>query len=64
MQLIDDKVTVLLATNNDTKHMDCASFKEEYGIESSLFVEMKALMGDSSDNIPGVAGVGKKQPKL
>ena len=60
LQLIDDKVTVLLATNSDTKVMNGESFREEYGIDSSLFVDMKALMGDSSDNIPGVAGVGKK----
>ena len=60
LQLIDDRVTVLLATNSDTKRMDRAAFKDEYGIEPEMFVDMKALMGDSSDNIPGVAGVGKK----
>ncbi len=60
LQLIDDKVTVLLATNADTKVMDRAAFAEEYGISPSAFVDMKALMGDSSDNIPGVAGIGKK----
>ncbi len=60
LQLIDNRVTVLLATNSDTKRMDKAAFKEEYGIEPDSFVDMKALMGDSSDNIPGVAGVGKK----
>ncbi len=60
LQLIDDKVTVLLATNSDTKVMRREEFLAEYGIEPSCFVEMKALMGDSSDNIPGVAGVGKK----
>ena len=60
LQLIDDKVTVLLATNSDTKIMNADTFREEYGIESTEFVEMKALMGDSSDNIPGVGGVGKK----
>ena len=60
LQLIDDKVTVLLATNSDTKLMNREAFTEEYGIDPSLFVNMKALMGDSSDNIPGVAGVGKK----
>ena len=60
LQLIDDKVTVLLATNKDTKVMRREEFVEEYGIEPSLFVEMKALMGDSSDNIPGVSGIGKK----
>ena len=60
LQLIDDKVTVLLATNSDTKVMNKDAFREEYGIDPSQFVDMKALMGDSSDNIPGVAGVGKK----
>ena len=60
LQLIDNRVTVLLATNSETKHMDEAAFQEEYGISSSAFVDMKALMGDSSDNIPGVGGVGKK----
>lgn len=60
LQLIDDKVSVLLATNNDTKLMHKDEFREEYGIEPEAFVDMKALMGDSSDNIPGVAGIGKK----
>ncbi len=60
LQLIDEKVTVLLATNSDTKVMKEAEFTAEYGITPDLFVDMKALMGDSSDNIPGVAGVGKK----
>ena len=60
LQLIDDKVTVLLATNSDTKIMNSDAFREEYGIDSTQFVDMKALMGDSSDNIPGVGGVGKK----
>ncbi len=59
LQLIDDKVHVLLATNSETKYMDEDAFRQEYGIDSSTFVDMKALMGDSSDNIPGVAGVGK-----
>lgn len=60
LQLIDDKVTVLLATNNDTITVKRGEFREKYGIEPELFVDMKALMGDSSDNIPGVAGVGEK----
>ena len=60
LQLIDDKVTVLLATNTETKTMDADAFRQEYGIDPDRFVDMKALMGDSSDNIPGVAGVGKK----
>ena len=60
LQLIDDKVTVLLATNSDTKVMNAEEFIAEYEIDPSAFVDMKALMGDSSDNIPGVAGIGKK----
>ncbi len=60
LQLIDDKVTVLLATNNDTLTMKRNEFFSKYAIEPELFVDMKALMGDSSDNIPGVAGVGEK----
>ena len=60
LQLIDDKVTVLLATNTDTLTMKRDQFFEKYGVEPELFVNMKALMGDSSDNIPGVAGVGEK----
>ena len=60
LQLIDDKVTVLLATNTDTLTMKRDEFFAKYGVEPQLFVDMKALMGDSSDNIPGVAGVGEK----
>ncbi len=60
LQLIDDKITVLLATNSDTVPMRAKEFEAKYGIPPHLFVEMKALMGDSSDNIPGVAGVGEK----
>lgn len=60
LQLIDPHVHVLLATNNDTIDMDEAKFFEKYGVSSSVFVDVKALMGDSSDNIPGVAGIGEK----
>lgn len=60
LQLIDDKITVLLATNNDTLTFRSEQFTEKYGILPSQFVDMKALMGDSSDNIPGVMGVGEK----
>ena len=60
LQLITDKTTVLLATNKDTLTMDRATFFEKYGVDASQFVDVKALMGDSSDNIPGVAGVGEK----
>ena len=60
LQLIDDRITVLLCTTGDTKKMDREAFISEYEICPTCFVDMKALMGDSSDNIPGVAGIGKK----
>ncbi len=60
LQLISDKTKILLATNNDTLTFDRAAFNEKYGLEPEVFVDVKALMGDSSDNIPGVAGIGEK----
>lgn len=60
LQLIDEKITVLLASNSDTSPVREPEFYEKYGISPKAFVDMKALMGDSSDNIPGVAGVGEK----
>ena len=60
LQLISDTTTVLLATNQDTVRFDRALFVEKYGVQPEQFVDVKALMGDSSDNIPGVAGVGEK----
>ena len=60
LQLIDDKITVLLASNSDTSPIKEPEFYEKYGISPSAFVDMKALMGDSSDNIPGVVGIGEK----
>ncbi len=60
LQLISPRVTVLLATNADTLAMDRDAFFEKYGIEPAQLIELKGLMGDSSDNIPGVPGVGEK----
>ncbi len=60
LQLINNSVSVLLAGNTDTVVYDEESFFEKYGINVSQFVDLKALMGDSSDNIPGVAGIGEK----
>ncbi len=60
LQLIGERVTVLLATNHDTVAMHKEEFIEKYGIPPEHFVDMKALMGDSSDNIPGVRGIGEK----
>lgn len=60
LQLISDTTNVLLAGNQDTVVFDRAKFVEKYTIQPEQFVDLKALMGDSSDNIPGVAGVGEK----
>ena len=60
LQLIDENVKVLLAGNTDTIVYDSAKFEEKYGVRVDQFVDVKALMGDSSDNIPGVAGIGEK----
>lgn len=60
LQLIDDKTIVLLETNKGTVEFNRQKFNEEYGLEPECFVDVKALMGDSSDNIPGVAGIGEK----
>ena len=60
LQLIDENVTVLLATNKETIRYTPDRFREDYGFEPIKLIDLKALMGDSSDNIPGVAGIGEK----
>ena len=60
LQLISPRVHVLLAGNTATIDTDEAAFMEKYGVRPDQFVDVKALMGDSSDNIPGVPGIGEK----
>lgn len=64
LQLVSDEVNVLLAMTKmgkpQTVRYDKARVLEEYHVEPKGLIEIKALMGDSSDNIPGVAGVGQK----
>ena len=60
LQLITDKTNVVLATNTEPLLFDTQAFFEKYGVYPSQFVDVKALMGDSSDNIPGVPGIGEK----
>ena len=67
LQLIDDNVNVKLVISkpgqtNATLY-DRAQFEAEYGFEPKKLIDLKALMGDASDNIPGVAGVGPKTAK-
>ena len=64
LQLAHDGVKVLLARTKMgqavTDVYDEAAIMEEYGITPQALIQVKALQGDSSDNIPGVAGVGQK----
>lgn len=60
LQLIDDNTTVLLATNRETVEYTPEKFMEDYGFEPVKLIDLKALMGDSSDNISGVPGIGEK----
>jgi len=61
-QLIDDAVKVLYPQRSvgETKLYDRSGIMERYGLEPEQLIDYKALVGDSSDNIPGVAGVGDK----
>lgn len=59
-QLVNESVTVLLCSNDDTKVTTPAEIKEKYGVEPKKLIDIKAIMGDSSDNIPGVPGIGEK----
>lgn len=64
LQLITDRTRVKLIKSRmgqtETINFDRAQFVEEYGFEPMILIDLKALMGDTSDNIPGVPGVGEK----
>ena len=64
LQLVTDHTYIELVTSRmgktTTKEMDPGAFRETYGFEPPQMVDFKALMGDPSDNIPGVPGVGEK----
>ena len=64
LQLVGEGVSVLLATTKmgrpETVVMDVDAIKEKYGRTPAQLIDLKALQGDTSDNIPGVPGVGEK----
>ena len=64
LQLVTDQTTVKLVSTRmgrtTTKDMTPEAFREEYGFDPVHIIDLKALMGDTSDNIPGVKGVGEK----
>ena len=60
LQLISKEVEMKLLKSKDYIRYDKESFKEEWGIDPIKVIDLKALMGDTSDNIPGVKGIGEK----
>lgn len=60
LQLITDKVHVKLLKQTGHILMTPETFKETYKVEPKRMIDLKALMGDASDNIPGVKGIGEK----
>ena len=64
LQLITDSTTVKLVSTRmgrtTTRNMTPEAFREEYGFDPIHIIDLKALMGDTSDNIPGVKGIGEK----
>ena len=63
LQLITDHVTVHLVTNRETITYTPEKFRSEYGFEPLSLIDLKALMGDASDHISGVKGIGEKTAK-
>lgn len=62
LQLASDLTKVVITKKGITEKdiYDGESFKKEYGITPTQFIDMKGLMGDKSDNIPGVPSIGEK----
>ena len=61
LQLVNDMTTVYaIRSGSKIEAFDIPYFEDKYGLKTSQFLDLKSLMGDSSDNIPGVPGVGKK----
>lgn len=60
LQLITDKVTMKMLKTKDYVMMTKETFFETYGLTPEKMIDIKALQGDSSDNIPGVKGIGEK----
>ncbi len=64
LQLVNDNVTVILSSTqfgrSQNLFMDTKAVTEKYGLYPEELIDLKALMGDASDNIPGVKGVGEK----
>ena len=64
-QLVDETTSVCFTKKGvtDILELTCENFTDETGLTPSQIIDLKALMGDASDNIPGVAGVGEKSAR-
>lgn len=60
LQLINDRTSVVLVKTKEDVIYSPEKFTEEYGVTPTQYIDVKAIMGDSTDNIPGVAGIGEK----
>lgn len=60
LQLISPQVDIKLLKQKDYIRYNVNTFKSDYGIDPINIIDLKALMGDASDNIPGVKGIGEK----
>lgn len=62
MQLVDENITMLRmeAKSSDINVIDSQAVKEKWGVRPDQIADLLSLMGDSSDNVPGVAGIGPK----
>ena len=62
LQLASEYVTIALTRKgiSEVERYDPAYIEEKYGLKPEQIIDMKGLMGDSSDNIPGIPGVGEK----
>ncbi|KMY44224.1 5'-3' exonuclease [Bacillus sp. FJAT-27916] len=59
-QLLNERTTQIIAGRAGETHYTIDQFRLDYGIDSAQWVDVKALLGDSSDNIPGCPGIGEK----
>jgi len=59
LQLVDEKVKVLNPSTAGDKTYNAAEVRNKYGVDPGSMVDLMALIGDASDNIPGVKGIGK-----
>ena len=62
LQIVDENTRMyrILKGFSDIQEIDVAEFEAKYGIKQAQFLDLKALKGDNSDNIPGVPGIGEK----